>query len=558
MAEQKAQKMSNKVYMPLIRRGIQILCFIFIPSLFIQIFNSIKAVIFLLIHQQSTVSVVLPDIVLLAAVTVVTLIAGRFFCGWMCAFGSMGDFIYRFPRFIFGKKNTRNRIPRTIDVILKGVKYILFALFVIMIWGFELVSIPQGTDPWAVFGMLASFGNWPSLTTLVQGWMIATFILMAIIIASFFWERFFCRYLCPLGAYFAIISRLRPVNIRKDRKNCGKCRLCTVKCSMGIPLDNMDQVTTGECINCMECVRVCPSSNAHLDLDEKKKNVIVAGTLSCALISGAYYLGNLYDTMQPAETTVAGTQTSNSSYSNLADGIYTGSGMGFRGETTVEVTLESGVITNVDITAASDDAEYLNKASGTIISEVIAGQTTDVDTVSGATYSSNGIISAIANALSNNNQTETGSRQDTASVSASAGQSLETDTQQEAASTQADSALQATASSSADASDTQLQDGTYNGSGTGFRGETDVTVTVAGGKITDIRIDSYQDDEQFFGRAESTIIQEIIDNQSVNVDAVSGATYSSNGIKEAVANALSLDYTSSAVQSKGRGGFRHE
>lgn len=111
MAEQKIQKMVNKVYIPLIRRGIQILCFIFIPSLFIQIFNSIKAVILLLIHQQGTFSAVLPDIVLLAAVTVVTLIAGRFFCGWMCAFGSMGDFLYRFPRFILGKKNTRNRIP---------------------------------------------------------------------------------------------------------------------------------------------------------------------------------------------------------------------------------------------------------------------------------------------------------------------------------------------------------------------------------------------------------------------------------------------------------------
>ena len=550
MAEQKIQKMVNKVYIPLIRRGIQILCFIFIPSLFIQIFNSIKAVILLLIHQQGTFSAVLPDIVLLAAVTVVTLIAGRFFCGWMCAFGSMGDFLYRFPRFILGKKNTRNRIPGTVDVILKGVKYILCALFVILIWGLQSVSSPQGTDPWVVFGMLVSFGNWPSLATLAQGWMIAVFILMGIMIASIFSERFFCRYLCPLGAYFAMISRLRPETIRKDRKNCGKCRLCTVKCSMGIPLDQMDQVTTGECINCMECVRVCPSSNAHLDMDEKKKNVIVAGTLSCALISGAYYLGNLYDTMQQTEETATAAQTTNSSYAYLSDGTYTGSGMGFRGETTVEVTLESGIITNIDITAASDDAEYLNKASGTIISEVIAGQSTDVDTVSGATYSSNGIISAIENALSNN-QAETGSTQ--------TAQSQEADTQQEAASTQADSALQAaTTSSASEASNSQLQDGTYSGSGTGFRGETDVTVTVAGGKITDIRIDSYQDDEQFFGRAEGTIIQEMIANQSVNVDAVSGATYSSNGIKEAVANALSLDYTSSAVQSKGRGGFRHE
>ena len=552
MAEQKIQKMVNKVYIPLIRRGIQILCFIFIPSLFIQIFNSIKAVILLLIHQQGTFSAVLPDIVLLAAVTVVTLIAGRFFCGWMCAFGSMGDFLYRFPRFIFGKKNTRNRIPGTVDVILKGVKYILFALFVILIWGLQIVSIPQGTDPWVVFGMLVSFGNWPSLATLAQGWMIAVFILMGIMIASIFSERFFCRYLCPLGAYFAMISRLRPVTIRKDRKNCGKCRLCKVKCSMGIPLDQMDQVTTGECINCMECVRVCPSSNAHLDMDEKKKNVIVAGTLSCALISGAYYLGNLYDTMQQTEETATAAQTTNSSYAYLSDGTYTGSGMGFRGETTVEVTLESGVITNIDITAASDDAEYLNKASGTIISEIIAGQNTDVDTVSGATYSSNGIITAVKNALAA--QTQANNTQDSAQTA----RSQDTDIQNDQTGIQSDTASQSeSVSSEAGTSNVQLQDGTYTGSGTGFRGETNVTVTVAGGKISDITIDSYQDDEQFFGRAESTIIQEIIANQSVNVDAVSGATYSSNGIKEAVANALSLNYTPSTVQNEGRGGLRH-
>lgn len=80
-----------------------------------------------------------------------------------------------------------------------------------------------------------------------------------------------------------------------------------------------------------------------------------------------------------------------------------------------------------------------------------------------------------------------------------------------------------------------------------------MTVTVSGGKITDIKIDSYQDDQQFFERASSTIIQRIISNQSVNVDAVSGATYSSNGIKEAVANALNLSFTASTVQSGGHG-----
>lgn len=67
-------------------------------------------------------------------------------------------------------------------------------------------------------------------------------------------------------------------------------------------------------------------------------------------------------------------------------------------------------------------------------------------------------------------------------------------------------------------------------------------VTVSGGKITDITVESYEDDEQFFSRAESTVIDEILSQQSVNVSTVSGATYSSNGIMEAVADALGISF----------------
>ncbi|WP_333887258.1 FMN-binding protein, partial [Clostridium sp.] len=65
-----------------------------------------------------------------------------------------------------------------------------------------------------------------------------------------------------------------------------------------------------------------------------------------------------------------------------------------------------------------------------------------------------------------------------------------------------------------------------------------VSVVVKNGKITDITTLSYQDDEKFYDRASSTVIQEIINSQSTSVDAVSGATYSSNGIMKAVENAL--------------------
>ena len=95
----------------------------------------------------------------------------------------------------------------------------------------------------------------------------------------------------------------------------------------------------------------------------------------------------------------------------------------------------------------------------------------------------------------------------------------------------------------------------YTGVGTGYRGVTQVQVTVAEGKITDVTVLSYEDDRQYFSRAQSSLIAAILNRQGVGVSAVSGATFSSNGILEAVADALNLDFTNpNATLSRDRGG----
>ncbi|BCN32721.1 FMN-binding protein [Anaeromicropila herbilytica] len=87
---------------------------------------------------------------------------------------------------------------------------------------------------------------------------------------------------------------------------------------------------------------------------------------------------------------------------------------------------------------------------------------------------------------------------------------------------------------------TVYADGTYTGTGIGFRnGTTKVSVILKNDVITNISVLSNQDTSRFFNYAKPIVIGEIMDSQSTNVDAVSGATYSSNGIMDAVANALS-------------------
>lgn len=81
------------------------------------------------------------------------------------------------------------------------------------------------------------------------------------------------------------------------------------------------------------------------------------------------------------------------------DGTYYGTGVGFNGNLTVKVTIKNGKITNIDIVKTGDGDEYIAKAKG-LLKSIYARQNTNVDTVSGATYSSNGLIEAVSNALS--------------------------------------------------------------------------------------------------------------------------------------------------------------
>lgn len=151
-----------------------------------------------------------------------------------------------------------------------------------------------------------------------------------------------------------------------------------------------------------------------------------------------------------------------------------------------------------------------------MIDKIIEGQTLDVDTVSGATYSSRGIISAVKNALTGEKDSGTTGQSQSGS-GAAAGSST---------------SVQAVEDPSA------YKDGTYYGTGTGFGGTLKVKVEISGGKITSIQIMENQDGSEYISKA-SALINTIIQNQSTNVDTVSGATYSSVGIIQAVRNALS-------------------
>lgn len=205
---------------------------------------------------------------------------------------------------------------------------------------------------------------------------------------------------------------------------------------------------------------------------------------------------------------------------DVSDGTYYGTGTGFAGKIKVAVTVKDKQITAIEIVEnEADDDTFFSRAKG-VIDKIISGQTLEVDVVSGATYSSNGIISAVKNAL-------TGAADSRTPASTSAGAS---------GGSSSPAGGSSSVSTVQDAS--AYADGTYYGTGTGFSGALTVEVVISGGKISSIQIMDTSDGDSYIQSA-SGLISNIIATQSTNVDTVSGATYSSVGIIEAVRNALS-------------------
>ena len=277
----------------------------------------------------------------------------------------------------------------------------------------------------------------------------------------------------------------------------------------------------------------------------------MTGTVAAAALAGMIFVGPIpepaiteSETAQIVQTVETETNVTEAT-GKYADGVYTGTGQGYKGKVSVTVTVEGGQITDITVNSYRDDSQYFSKARSGVIARIISSQDTDVSTVSGATFSSRGIIEAVKNALSSGAYTDNDTEQTTGTESET--EPVKDHTAEETTDDTTDNKEKAGA----------FADGVYTGTGTGLRGTTAVSVTVSGGKIIDITVTSYKDDRQYFTRAQSGVINAILSSQSINVSTVSGATFSSNSIIEAVANALDLEFTNPNSSMSGGHGGRH-
>lgn len=482
---------------------IQILSFALIPGLFEGEFAAVGNIVSCIYKGNISWESVKYSVWMLLATVPATVLVGRFFCGFFCSFGAVQDLLWlgshRLRALFPGKRNLKKA-----DRIFRFAKYAVLFYFIIFIW--SGVTAVKTAGPWQVFGQYVSFGHWPGLKPLLS---VGGVLLLLIFIGSLFVQRFFCRYFCPMGAIYSLISQTSFLKIDKPREECGKCHLCTSKCTMGMDLTKKDRIAGGECISCQKCVSWCPKGNAHF---RSRYGVLIGVGVTCAtiMVSQLLIAGNL--AKEKTADSVKKT-AENDAGGNFQNGIYTGTGEGYRGKVTVTVKVADGKITELVLDDYADDKSYMERAKNRIFQEMISRQNTDVDAVSGATYSSNGLIEAVNKALGNDE---------------GEGKKPEQEESEDKQSFIEAGRFQ------------NLTDGIYTGSADAFRGDVEVQVTVEKQKVTDISILSYCDTEEYFFRAAPAVIEQMKAEQSLNVDAVSGATYSSNGVIHAVANALEI------------------
>jgi uncharacterized protein with FMN-binding domain len=549
--------------MQVFRHITQVILFFLLPGMYALAFSEFKKIYSMIIDGNFHFIQAFPSLMEFVTVIILTMLLGRFFCGWLCAFGTYNDWIHLLGKKVF---KINFKVNEKVDSVLKYMKYVILLMLLIVICTMAS-NILNNTSPWDAFAQITD------LSYVLSDLIIGFILLVLITIGAFFIERFFCRYLCPLGALFTIFSKISIFKIKKPNDKCGKCRICTSSCSMGLPLYKVNNVRGGECINCLKCVDVCPRKNAQANVLGENINPALASSVAIAAFAGIYGLNNFAGTTLIQNGLGGATSVSSSSTTSPSekykDGTYTGTGTGFKGgTTTIEVKISKGKILDISTISQQDTPEYYEGTIGTITNEIISAQSTSVDTISGATYSCRGIIEAVQDALkqalegsststttasndsSNENEdnsstssTKEGSTS-TAPVSKSKENSDEsTITPNENSSANNNITNNDSAKTSTDSSTNQEQkykDGIYTGSGIGFRGgTTEISVTVKDNKITGIETISNQDTPRYYDYVKDIIPNEIISAQSTSVDTVSGATFSCRGIIEAVENALS-------------------
>lgn len=197
------------------------------------------------------------------------LVLGRVICGFLCPFGWFQELLHKLPTRKFSSKKLHK---------LTYLKYVILILFVFILPITIVNEVGMGDPFFCKFLCPAGIleGAMPlSITNTgiraALGWLFRwkTCLLIAVILLSIFFYRPFCKWLCPLGAFYGFISKFSMVQYHIDTKSCTNCSACVRTCKMDV--DVRKNPNSAECIRCGECIKSCPTQSIIKTFTLKKE-----------------------------------------------------------------------------------------------------------------------------------------------------------------------------------------------------------------------------------------------------------------------------------------------
>lgn len=212
-------------------------------------------------HPAATVTVLV--------LSLSALLLERAFCAWFCPLGLVGEWLHGLRGRLLPGEWTP---PRWLDVVLRGQKFLVLAFLLFIV----LIAVPSAALPGylaspyhqaADMKMGAFFFNLTLISGLCLGWVL-------LLTATF--RQGFCRYLCPYGAWLALLGLLTPLRIRRDPARCLRsqghdCDKCSRACPSRIQVHQLIAVRSLECTSCLSCVAACPKRADTLHLGTPRR-----------------------------------------------------------------------------------------------------------------------------------------------------------------------------------------------------------------------------------------------------------------------------------------------